>query len=82
MNSSRMVKIILKWKPVWKRQTGRPSVRWLDDVCRDTKVMKVKNRKELALNGNPGVCLVEKQNKGQFTQRYVAFQTAVFLNML
>jgi hypothetical protein len=30
--------------------TGRPRIRWLDDVCNDTKVMIVKNWKELALN--------------------------------
>jgi hypothetical protein len=94
MNPLRMVKIILKWKPVGNRRTGTPSIRWPDDVCQDMKVMKVKNWKELELNRNPGDCLVEKvkptngckaigrrsRRKSLLTQRYVAFQTAVFLN--
>jgi hypothetical protein len=25
--------------------TGRPTIRWLDDVCTDTKLMNVKNWK-------------------------------------
>jgi len=60
MNPSRMVKRILKWKPVGNRRTRKPSKRWLDDVCKDMKVMKVKNWKELAMNRNLGDCLIEK----------------------
>jgi hypothetical protein len=60
MNPSRIVKRILKWKPVGNRRTGSPSIRWPDDVCKDMNVMKVKNWKELVLNRNPGDCLVEK----------------------
>jgi hypothetical protein len=40
-----MVKRILEWKQKGSRQTGRPRIRWLDDV-----MMNVKNWKELALN--------------------------------
>jgi hypothetical protein len=32
------------------RRTGRPRIRWLDDVCKVTKVLNVKEWKELALN--------------------------------
>jgi hypothetical protein len=88
-----MVKRILKWKPVGNRRTGKPSKRWLDVVRKDMMVMKKKNWKELALNGNLGNCLVEKvkpttgskasgrrSRKKLIAQRYVAFQTLVLLN--
>jgi hypothetical protein len=55
-----LVKVILKWKPVGNRRIGRPSGRWLDDVCKDMKVINVKNWRELALNGNPRGCLAQK----------------------
>jgi hypothetical protein len=45
-----MVKRMLEWKPMGSLWTGRPRIRWLDDVCNDMKVMDVKNWKELALN--------------------------------
>jgi virulence-associated protein VapD len=50
MDSSRMVKRILEWKPVGSRMTARPRIRWLDDVCKDIKAMNVENWKELAPN--------------------------------
>jgi hypothetical protein len=43
-------KIILAWKPVGRRPVGRPRLRWLDDVCDDLKVLKVRNWKELAMD--------------------------------
>jgi hypothetical protein len=42
------------------RRTGRPSIKWMDDVCKDTKMMNMKNCIELALNRNPGDCFVKK----------------------
>jgi hypothetical protein len=42
-------KIILEWKQTGRLQTGRPRIRWLDDVYDDMKVMNVRNLKELAL---------------------------------
>jgi hypothetical protein len=41
-------KRILEWKPMGSRPLGRPRMRWLDDVCDDLKVLKVRNWKELA----------------------------------
>jgi hypothetical protein len=40
--------------------TGRPRIRWLDDVCNDMKLMNVKNWKELALNRKAWNDLFEK----------------------
>jgi hypothetical protein len=33
------------------RPLERPRLRWLDDVCNDLKVLKVRNWKELAMDG-------------------------------
>jgi hypothetical protein len=42
------------------RERRRPRIRWLDDVCNDMKVLRVKNWKELALNRKTWDDLVEK----------------------
>lgn len=54
-----MVKRPLEWKPKGSRRKRRPRIRWLDDVCNDTKVMDVKNWKELALSRKAWNDLVE-----------------------
>jgi hypothetical protein len=33
MDTSRIAKRILEWKPIGRRSLGRPRLRWLDDVC-------------------------------------------------
>jgi hypothetical protein len=43
-------KRILEWKPMGIRRTGRPRIKWLDDVCNDMMVLNVKNWIELAMN--------------------------------
>jgi hypothetical protein len=45
MDTSRITKRILEWKPM-----GRPGLRWLDDVCDDLKALKVRKWKELAMD--------------------------------
>ena len=35
MQETRMVKGIYSWKPISKRPTGRPKIRWEDDVKKD-----------------------------------------------
>jgi hypothetical protein len=50
MDTSRIAKRTLDWKPMWSRPLGRPRLRWLDDVCDDLKVMKVRKWKELAMD--------------------------------
>ena len=36
-----MVKAIYSWKPISKRPTGRPKIRWEDDVKKDIQRLKV-----------------------------------------
>jgi hypothetical protein len=48
MDTSRIAKRIFEWKPIGRRSLGTPRLRWLDDVCDDLKVLKVRNWKELA----------------------------------
>jgi hypothetical protein len=42
------------------RPLGRPRLRWLDDVCDDIKVLKVRNWKELAMDRKAWSDLFEK----------------------
>jgi hypothetical protein len=42
------------------RPLGRPRLRWLDDVCDDLKVQKVRNWKELAMDRQAWNDLSEK----------------------
>ena len=43
MQETRMVKAIHSWKPISKRPTGRPKIRWEDDVTKDVQKLKVPN---------------------------------------
>ena len=45
MQETRMVKAIHSWKPILKRPTGRPKIRWKDDVKKDIQKLKVPNWK-------------------------------------
>ena len=47
MQETRMVKAIHSWKPISIRQTGRPKIRWQDDVRKDLQRMNVPNWKTL-----------------------------------
>jgi hypothetical protein len=48
MTEDNNVKKIKKWKPMSKRQIGRPTLRWEDDVLDDIKSMNVRNWKKVA----------------------------------
>jgi len=43
MQETRIVKAIYSWKPISKRPTGRPKIRWEDDVKKDIHRLKVPN---------------------------------------
>jgi hypothetical protein len=60
MDTSRIAKIILEWRPMGRRPLGRPRQRWLDDVCDDLKVLKVRNWKESAVRRKAWSDLSEK----------------------
>ena len=45
MQETRMVKAIRSWKPIKKRPTGRPKVRWEDDVKKGIQKLNVPNWK-------------------------------------
>jgi hypothetical protein len=48
MTEDNNVKKIKRWKLIAKRPTGRPKLRWEDDVLEDIKNMNVHNWKEVA----------------------------------
>ena len=43
MDTTRTVKKLTEWEPCSSRATGRPRLRWLDQVEEDLKKMKVRN---------------------------------------
>jgi hypothetical protein len=48
MQGTGMVKAIYCWKPISRRQIGRPKTRWVDDVRKDIQKLQVPNWKTLA----------------------------------
>jgi len=50
MQETRLVEAIHAWKPISKRPTGRPKIRWEDDVKKDIQRLKVPNWKTLVQN--------------------------------
>jgi hypothetical protein len=60
MDTSRTAKRILDWKPMGSRPLGRPRLRWLDHVCDDLKVLKVRNWNKLAMDRKTWNDLSEK----------------------
>jgi hypothetical protein len=48
MDNNRTVKKAFNTKPVGLRKTGRPKLRWEDDVIQDIKTLGVKNWRKLA----------------------------------
>jgi hypothetical protein len=49
-----------EWKPMGSRSLERLRLRWLDNVCDDLKVLKVRNWKELAMDRKAWSDLSEK----------------------
>jgi len=41
---------IKRWKPMSKRQIGRPKTHWKDDVLEDIKSINISNWKKVAQN--------------------------------
>jgi hypothetical protein len=60
IDTSMIAKIILEWKPMGSRPLGRSTLRWLDNVCDDRKVLKVRNWKGLAMDRKAWNDLSEK----------------------
>jgi hypothetical protein len=59
-DTSRIAKRILEWIPVGSRPLGILRLRWLDDVCVDLKVLKVRHWKELPVDRKAWSDLFEK----------------------
>ena len=60
MQETRMVKAIHSWKPISKRPTGRPKIRWEDDVKKDMQRLKVPNWKTFIQDRRRWKEMVEK----------------------
>ena len=46
MDTTRTVKKLSEWEPYSSRSVGRPRLRWLDQLEKDLKNMKVRNWRE------------------------------------
>jgi hypothetical protein len=60
MPEERMVKKLYKWKPMFRRQLGRPKNRWEDDIRNDMKKLKIKNWTNCVQDRNNWKLYVEK----------------------
>jgi hypothetical protein len=49
MDNNRAVKKVFNTKPIGIRKTGKPKLRWEDDVIQDIKTLGVKNWRNLAM---------------------------------
>jgi hypothetical protein len=49
VDNNRAVKKVFNTKPVGIRKTGRPKLRWEDDVIQDIKTLGVKNWRNIAM---------------------------------
>jgi hypothetical protein len=49
MDNNRTVKKVFNTKPIGIGKTGRPKLRWEDDVIQDIKTLGVKNWRNLAM---------------------------------
>jgi hypothetical protein len=47
MEDERNVKILIHWKPIATRPSGRPRTRWQDDVLKHIKTMKIRSWTQL-----------------------------------
>jgi hypothetical protein len=60
MGEDNNVKKIKRWKPMSKRPTGRPKLRWEYDVLEDIKSMNVCNWKNVTQNTDRRKRVVEQ----------------------
>jgi len=60
MQETRMVKAIYSWKPISKRPTGIPKIRWEDDVKKDIQRLKLPNWKTIVQDRRRWKEVVEK----------------------
>jgi hypothetical protein len=55
-----MVKKLTEWSPIGRRPKGRTKRRWTEDLLGDLGIMKIKNRKQKAINREAWNKLAEK----------------------
>jgi hypothetical protein len=60
MHETAMYKRVLKGKLCAKRRTGRPTLRWMDDVTDDLRRMVIRSWTEKARNRNQWRLIVEE----------------------
>jgi hypothetical protein len=60
MSEERGVKKIYKWRLIASRPVGRPKIRWMDNVMKDIRAMKIVNWKMSAQDRNKWKSIFEQ----------------------
>jgi hypothetical protein len=47
MEGERIRKRVLEWKPMGRRNRGRPRKRWIEDIGKDTQIMGIRGWRKL-----------------------------------
>jgi hypothetical protein len=47
MEGERIPKRVLEWKPMGRRNRGRPRKRWIEDIEKDTQIMGIRGWRKL-----------------------------------
>jgi hypothetical protein len=47
MDGERIAKRVLEWKPMGRRNRGRPRKRWIEDIEKDTQIMGIRGWRKL-----------------------------------
>jgi hypothetical protein len=68
MDNNRIVKILFNIEAIGIRKTGRPKLRWEDDVIQDIKTLGVKNWRNIAMEKGR---VAEASEEGQGPHRAV-----------
>ena len=70
MNNDRTPQKIFNTKPDGVRRAGRPKLRWEDGVDQDMRILKVKNRKKVALDRDEWAKLLNTLRTGDADMRF------------
>jgi hypothetical protein len=65
MDNNRTIKKVFNPKLIGIRKTGRPKLRWEDDVIQDVKILGVKNWRNLAMENDFGNEEMEERINGK-----------------
>jgi hypothetical protein len=60
MEGERIHKRVPEWKPMGRRNRGRPRKRWIEDIEKDIQIMGIRRRRKLCKEGAEWKKITEK----------------------